>query len=404
MGLWKGSSRQGKSLAGSVTRKASELLGMTGQWCDRLLGSNLKLGSPKTFLSLFLVGVSLSVAIASCSPNNTNNSGTSGGGASPGTGGASPVANKSGDVELTLVSYAVTRAAYEKIIPQFTEQWKKEHNQNVNINQSYGGSGSQTRAVIDGLEADVVALALALDTKKIEKAGLIQPGWESEAPNEAIVTKSVGALVTREGNPKNIQTWADLGKDGVKVITANPKTSGGARWNFLGLWGAVTKTGGDDAKAQEFVTKVFKNVPVLPKDAREASDAFFKQGQGDVLINYENEVILAGLNGQKLPYVVPDVNVSIDNPIAVVDKNVDKHGNREVAEAFVKFLFTPAAQREFAKVGFRPVDATVEQEFADKYPKIKTLFTAKDLGGWDEIQPKFFDDGAIFDKIQSSPK
>lgn len=398
MGSWQSTKKQSKSVAG-----AAEFLGWTGRWCERQFRGKSKLNSLKGFVSLFLVGVSLSLAIASCSPNNTNPSGASGGSGSPSPGSASPVA-KTGDVEVTLVSYAVTRAAYEKIIPQFVEQWKKEHNQNITFNQSYGGSGSQTRAVIDGLEADVVALALALDTQKIEKAGLIQPGWETEAPNGAIVTKSVGALVTRDGNPKNIKSWADLAKDGVKVITANPKTSGGARWNFLGLWGAVTQTGGDDAKAQEFTTKVFKNVPVLPKDAREASDAFFKQGQGDVLINYENEVILAGLNGQKLPYVVPDVNISIDNPIAVVDKNVDKHGNREVVEAFVKFLFTPPAQREFAKVGFRPVDSTIEQEFAEKYPKIKNLFTAKDLGDWNNIQSKFFDDGAIFDKIQNNIK
>ncbi len=358
----------------------------------RLL-SLLKPSSLKGFMSLFVVGVSLSVAIASCSPNNSNTANTSGGNSSTGA--------KTGDLKLTLVSYAVTRAAYEKIIPEFTAKWKQEHNQNVSFNQSYGGLGSQARAVVDGLEADVVALALALDTKKVEKAGLIEPGWEKEAPNGSILTKSVAALVTREGNPKGIKTWEDLAKDGVKVITANPKTSGGARWNFLGIWGSVTKTGGDDAKAQDFTTKVFKNVPVLPKDAREASDVFFKQGQGDVLINYENEVILAAQNGQKLPYVVPEVNISIDNPVAVVDKNVDKHGTREVAEAFVKFLYTPQAQREFAKAGFRPVDSTVAAEVAKQYIPIKTLFTAQDLGGWDEIQKKFFDDGAVFDKIQA---
>lgn len=397
MGLWKSTKKQSNSGIGAI----SLLLRFAQRSCEQLLRTaKVSFGhsysSQKAFVSLFLVGVSLSIAIASCTPNNSNQGGTT-------TGGSTPAA-KTGDVQLTLVSYAVTRAAYEKIIPQFAQQWKQEHNQNVTFNESYGGSGSQTRAVIDGLEADIVALALALDTQKIQKAGLIAPGWESEAPNNAIVTKSVGALVTREGNPKNIQNWQDLGKNGVKVITANPKTSGGARWNFLGLWGAITQNGGDEAKAQEFVTKVFQNVPVLPKDAREASDTFFKQGQGDVLINYENEVILAELNGQKLPYVVPDVNISIDNPIAVVDKNVDKHGTREVAEAFVKFLYTPAAQREFAKVGFRPVDSTVEQEFATKYPKIKTLFTAQDLGGWDTIQTKFFDDGAVFDKIQAGIK
>lgn len=353
----------------------------------------LQPSSLKRFVSLFLVGVSLSVAIASCSGPGADTSSSPSGGSSSGA--AKP------DVELTLVSFAVTRAAHEKIIPKFTEQWKKEQNQNVTFNQSYGGSGSQTRAVIDGLEADVVHLALALDTKKIEKAGLIQPGWEQESPSEGIVSKSVAAIVTREGNPKGVKTWEDLAKPGVSVITANPKTSGGARWNFLALWGSVTKTGGDEAKALDLTTKVIKNAPVLPKDAREASDVFFKQGQGDALINYENEMILAGQNGEKLPYVVPDVNISIDNPIAVVDKNVDKHGTREVAEAFVKFLYTPEAQREFANVGFRPVDATVAKEVESKFPQVKTLFTVKDLGGWDEIQTKFFEDGAVFDKIQA---
>ncbi|HEY9829818.1 MAG TPA: sulfate ABC transporter substrate-binding protein [Stenomitos sp.] len=354
----------------------------------------LNYSSRRGFLSLFLVGVSLSVAISACSGGGGNSTTASSNSASSG-------ASQKKDVEVTLVSFAVTKAAHDQIIPKFVEQWKKDHNQNVKFKQSYGGSGSQTRAVIDGLEADVVHLALALDTKKIEKAGLIQPGWEQEAPNDSIVSKSVGAIVTREGNPKNISTWADLAKPGVQVITANPKTSGGARWNFLAFWGAVTKTGGDETKALNFTKQVLKNVPVMPKDAREATDVFFKQGQGDALINYENEMILAKQQGENLPYVVPDVNISIDNPIAVVDKNVDKHGTREVAEAFVKFLYTPEAQREFAKVGFRPVDPTVEKEVESQFPKIKTLFTVKDLGGWDKVQKQFFDDGAVFDKIQA---
>jgi len=350
----------------------------------------------KRFVSLFLVGITLSLAVASCGPGSTNNPA-----ATPG--GANPAANK-GNVELTLVSFAVTKAAHEAIIPKFVEQWQKEKGQTVTFNQSYGGSGSQTRAVIDGLEADIVHLALALDTAKIEKAGLIQPGWEKEVPNEGIVSKSVAAIVTREGNPKGIKTWEDLSKDGVKVITADPKTSGVARWNFLALWGSVVKTGGDETKALDFTSKVYKNVPILTRDAREASDVFFKQGQGDALINYENEIILASQKGKKPSYIIPDVNVSIDNPIAIVDKNVDKHGTREVAEAFVKFLYTPEAQREFAKAGFRPVDATVaaEPEFIKKYAPIKTLFTAQDLGGWGAIQKQFFDDGAVFDKIQGS--
>ncbi|MBE9224488.1 sulfate ABC transporter substrate-binding protein [Phormidium sp. LEGE 05292] len=386
MSQWHSTTKQGQSLYRIVARAAS----MVRQWCQKRLNFKSKLSGFKSFVSLFLVGVSLSVAIASCGGGGSNAPNTSTPGATSGA---------QGDVKVTLVSYAVTRAAYEKIIPQFTAKWKQEHNQNVTFTQSYGGSGSQTRAVIDGLEADVVALALELDTQKIEQAGLIQPGWQSEAPNNSIVTKSVAALVTREGNPKGIKGWQELANPGVQVITANPKTSGGARWNFLGLWGSVTQTGGDEAKALDYTTKVFKNVPVLPRDAREASDVFFKQGQGDVLINYENEVILAALNGQKLPYVVPQENISIDAPVAVVDKNVDKHGTREVSEAFVKFLFTPEAQREFAKVGFRSVDPTVEQEFSKQYLPIKTLYTAKDFGGWSEIQKKFFNDGAIFDQI-----
>lgn len=355
--------------------------------------TGLRVRSLKGFVSLALIGVSLSATLAACTQTESSK---------PTASGETTAQNAADKVELTLVSYAVTQAAYEKIIPKFAAKWKAEHNQEIIFNQSYGGSGSQTRAVIDGLEADVVALALALDTKKIESAGLIEPGWEKEAPNDAIVTKSVAALVTREGNPKNVKGWTDLTRSDVKVITANPKTSGGARWNFLALWGAVSQTGGDDAKALDFTTSVFKNVPVLPKDARESSDVFFKQGQGDVLINYENEVVLAKKNGEDLPSIIPtDVNVSIDNPIAVVDANVDKHGTREVAEAFVEFLFTPEAQREFANTGFRPVDTKVSQEFADKYPKVNKLFTVQTLGGWDQIQTKFFDDGAVFDQIQA---
>ncbi|HEY9706081.1 MAG TPA: sulfate ABC transporter substrate-binding protein, partial [Allocoleopsis sp.] len=329
------------------------------------------------------VGVVITMAIASCSNLNTA------------AGGKQPI-------ELTLVSFAVTRAAYKNIIPQFVTQWKQEHNQDVKISQSYGGSGSQSRAVIDGLEADIVNLALALDVKKIEKAGLINSGWEKSTPNNGIVTKSVGVIVTRKGNPKNIKTWTDLAQNNVGVITANPKTSGGARWNFLALWGAISQTVGNESQSLDFTTKVYQNVPILPRDAREASDVFFNQEQGDALINYENEVILAGLKGKKLPYIVPDINISIDNPVAIINKNVTKHKNQEVVEAFMQFLFTPQAQKEFAKVGFRSINADVEKQFAPQHPPIKNLFTVEDLGGWSKIQKQFFDDGAIFDQIQSN--
>lgn len=360
--------------------------------------------SLKGFISLVVVGASLTVAIAACSGGNNGNS------ASDNTS-ASPVAagNNKQDVEVTLVSFAVTKAAHDAIIPKFVEKWKKEHNQNVVFKQSYGGSGSQTRAVIDGLEADIVHLALGSDVEKIEKAGLIQPGWEKELPENAIVSKTVAALVTRPGNPKNIKNWSDLAKDNVKLITADPKTSGIARWNFLALWNSVIKTGGGEDKAREFVAKVYKNVPVLTKDAREATEVFAKQGQGDALINYENEIILAKQKGEKVEYVVPDVNISIDNPIAVVDKNVDKHGTREVAEAFAKYLFTPEAQKEFAKVGFRPLNEAAAQDkelktLADKYPKVNNLGTVQDYGGWSQVQKKFFEDGGIFDQIQAQIK
>lgn len=368
------------------------------------ISEKFRFHSLKGFLALFLVGISLSVVIAACSGNGASNSSSNSGDTSGST--ASPVAANKQDVKLTLVSFAVTKAAHDAIIPKFVEQWKKENNQNVSFEQSYGGSGSQTRAVIDGLEADIVHLALGLDVDKIEKAGLISPGWEKENPNNGVVSKSVAALVTRPGNPKGIKTWLDLAKNDIKLITADPKTSGIARWNFLALWNSVIKTGGGDDKALDFVTKVYQNVPILTKDAREATDIFAKRGQGDALINYENEVILAQQKGEKVDYVVPEVNISIDNPIAIVDKNADKHGTRNVAEAFVKFLYTPEAQEEFAKAGFRPIGETTAQakELADKYPKVQNLGTVQDYGGWDAIQKKFFEDGAVFDQIQTKIK
>lgn len=364
-------------------------------------GSRPSRFSPKHLTPVGAIGAIVLGAVVACAPAPS----PSGDGAIPAPG-DSPAANApesaaaSGEtVKITLVSYAVTQSAYEKIIPKFAEAWKTQTGQTVEVEQSYGGSGSQTRAVIDGLEADVVALALALDTQKIEKAGLIQPGWEEELPNGSIVHKSVAALVLRDETVP-VKGWADLTKPGIEVITANPKTSGGARWNFLALWGSVTQAGQPEAQAQSFVESVFKNVPVLPKDAREASDVFFKQGQGNVLINYENEVLLAQSKGEKLPYVVPlDYNISIDSPVALVDANVDKHGTREVAQAFAEFLFTPEAQKEFAQVGFRPTDPLVAEEFSSQYPTVQKLFTVTDLGGWDQIQTQFFEDGAIFDRI-----
>ncbi|NMF85197.1 sulfate ABC transporter substrate-binding protein [Nodosilinea sp. P-1105] len=340
---------------------------------------------------LFVAGLGLAGAIAAC-----------GGNGNQATTGEDGQAARSDTIDLTLVSYAVTEAAYSNIIPLFVEQWEAETGQTVRFDQSYGGSGSQTRAVIDGLEADIVALAIPADTYQIQDAGLIEPGWEAETPNgDGIVTSSVGVIVTREGNPKNIQDWDDLTRDDVTFVTANPKTSGGARWNYLALWGHISETGGTEEEAKAFVTDAFTNVPILPRDAREATDVFFTQNQGDALINYENEVLLAAQQGDELPYVIPQNNIYIANPIAVVDTYVDQRGTREAAEAFVAFLFTPEAQREFAKVGFRPVIPEVQQEFADAFPEVENLFTAEDFGGWSQINADFFADGAIFDQIQA---
>jgi sulfate transport system substrate-binding protein len=373
-----------KSLSEGMQAYAMKALQATQLSYQNIIRSWFNKHTVQSFVSLFLIGTFLSIAVASCSGSSS--------------------ASKN-DVKVKLVSFSVTKAAHDQIIPKFVEKWKQEHNQNVTFEQSYGGSGAQTAAVIAGSqEADIVHLALPLDVNKIQQAGLIKSGWEIKAPRSGIVSRSVAAIVTREGNPKSINTWADLAKDGVKVIAANPKTSGIAIWEFLAFWGSITLTGGDEATALDYVTKVYKNIPILTKDAREASDLFFQKGQGDVLINYENEVILAETTGPKLPYVVPKVNISIDNPIAVVDKNVDKHGTREVAQAFIDFLYSTEAQREFAKLQYRPVNPTVTQEVASKYPPIQTLFTSQDLGGWDIIQKKFFGDGAIFDKVQAASK
>ncbi|MBV9388451.1 MAG: sulfate ABC transporter substrate-binding protein [Chroococcidiopsidaceae cyanobacterium CP_BM_ER_R8_30] len=383
---------QSKEQSSFTPAPLGKSLGVLGLFCHPLQQSSIK-----TSALLLTAGIGLSVTIPVYALGLAANTNAS----------SSPaphiISQNPKKAELLLVSYAVTKAAYDKIIPLFVADWKKKTGQDVTINTSYGGSGSQTRAILDGLEADVSALALGLDTKKLEKAGLIQPGWEKQAPNDAIVTKSVVALVTREGNPKNIRSWADLTKPGVAVVTANPKTSGGARWNFLGLWGSVINTGGTEAQAKEYVTQVYKNAPVLPKDSRESSDIFFQKGQGDVLLNYENEVILERLQGkEKFFYVVPPTNISIDNPVAVVDKYADKHGTRQVAKAFVQFLFTPEAQRQFVSVGFRPVTPAVTKEVEKKFPKVNKLYTIKDFGGWDSIQKKFFNDNALFDQIYSS--
>lgn len=332
-----------------------------------------------------LIGAGLSLSLVACQSGNNSQPG---------------VVQKK-DVEITLVGYAVTKAAHNRIIKKFTAKWQQERNQKVTFKQTYGASGSQTRAVVDGLPADVVHLALGGDVDKLAKVALVSPDWQKKLPNQSIVAKSTVVIVTRRGNPKQIKSFADLARPDVKWVTANPKTSGGARWNFMALWNSAIKSSGNEAKATEFVANTFKNIAVQPKDSREAMDAFIKQGQGDALLNYENEILFAKERGQAFEYSVPDVNVSIDTPVAIVDKNVDKHGNREVVEAFVNYLFTPEAQAEFVKSGYRPLNASTTDA---RFPQLKTLGTVAEYGGWKNFQQKFFADGAIYDRIEANKK
>jgi sulfate transport system substrate-binding protein len=314
--------------------------------------------------------------------------------------GGAGTAEKGGQ-ELLLVSYAVTKGAYDKILPQFEADWKARTGQTIRVRSSYGGSGSQTRAILDGLPADVATLALAGDVQKLQKAGLVAPGWEKELPNGGMITHSMVALLTRPGNPKRIQGWSDLARPDVQVITANPKTSGGARWNFLGLWGSVSQTGGSEAQAKAYVSAVYRNVENLPKDAREATDAFLKRGQGDVLLNYENEAILARAIGElKQPFLVPAVNIRIDGPVAVVDRNVDQRGTRKAAEALAAYLQTPAAQRIFAEQGFRPVNPQVWEEVKGRFAPVPRPFTVAAFGGWEQVEARFFANvGGLWDEL-----
>lgn len=330
-----------------------------------------------------LIGAGFSLSLVACDSGNA----------------PSGIAQKK-DVEITIVGYAVTKAAHNRIIKKFAAKWQQERNQKVTFKRTYGASGSQTRAVVDGLPADVVHLALGADVDKLAKVALLPKDWSSKLPNQSIVAQSTVVIVTRRGNPKQIKSFADLARSDVKWVTANPKTSGGARWNFMALWHGAIKSTGNETKATKFVANAFKNIAVQPKDSREAMDAFIKQGQGDALLNYENEILFAREKGQAFEYTVPDINISIDTPVAIVDKNVDKHGNREVVEAFVNYLFTPEAQAEFVKSGYRPLNATADARF----PQIKTLGNIAAYGGWENFQQKFFADGAIYDRIEASKK
>ncbi|MFM8674867.1 MAG: sulfate ABC transporter substrate-binding protein [Vulcanococcus sp.] len=304
-----------------------------------------------------------------------------------------------GPQTLTVVSYAVTKNAYDQIFKVFAADWKRKTGQSVSFKGSYGGSGSQTRAVIDGLDADVVSLAMAADVSKIQQAGLIRPGWERENPYGSTPINSTVVAFVRPGNPKKINSWKDLDNPNVDVVLANPKTSGGARWNFLALWGAITRTGGSEAQARQFITGVYRNADVLPKDAREATDFFIKRKQGDVLLNWETEAILAKRKGEwTTPCKLFSPNVLTEQPVAVVDKVVDRRSTRRVAEAFVRFLYTPQAQKIFVDNGFRPVTPEGKAYARGRFPGV-SVFKVGDFGGWAAVDKTFFGKGGVWDQI-----
>ena len=306
------------------------------------------------------------------------------------------------EVTLLNVSYDPTRELYLDYNAAFAKYWKGKTGQDVRINQSHGGSGKQARSVIDGLPADIVTLALAADIDAVASQGKLLPiNWASRlADNSSPYTSTIVFLV-RKGNPKGIKDWSDLVKPGIQVITPNPKTSGGARWNYLAAWGwALKQPGGSDATAREFVRKLYKNVPVLDTGARGATTTFVQRGLGDVLVAWENEALLAikELGGDKLQIVVPTVSVLAEPPVAVVDKVVLRRGTREVAQAYLQYLYSKEGQEIVAKNYYRPRDQEVAAKYAAQYPKLN-LVTIADFGGWQKVQPTHFGEGGVFDQI-----
>jgi sulfate transport system substrate-binding protein len=308
------------------------------------------------------------------------------------------------DVTLLNVSYDPTREFYQELNPEFINYWKERTGDNVEIRQSHGGAGKQARAVIDGLEADVVTLALAYDISAIgERTGKLPADWQSRLPNNSAPYTSTIVFLVRKGNPKGVQDWDDLTKPGVEVITPNPKTSGGARWNYLAAWGyALEKNGGDVEKAKEFVSSIYKQVPVLDSGARGSTNTFVQREIGDVLLAWENEAFLAvnELGPEKFEIVVPSVSILAEPPVTVVDKVAEARGTREVAEAYLSYLYSPEAQRLAAKHYYRPVlPALADPEDIARFPNVKTFTVDEVFGSWHKAQDVHFSDGGVFDQI-----
>ncbi len=323
-------------------------------------------------------------------------------GCSKGGGGGS-----GGSIELLNVSYDPTRELYEDVNAAFAKGWKAKTGQDLKIKQSHGGSGKQARSVMDGLEADVVTLALAFDVDALVKPGLLGQGWQARLPDNSAPYTSTIVFLVHKGNPKGIKDWDDLAREGVSVITPNPKTSGGARWNYLAAWGfELKKSGGDQGRARDLVGRIYKNVPVLDSGARGSTTTFVERGIGDVLIAWENEALLAvnKLGKDKFEIVSPSVSILAEPPVAIVDKVVDKRGTRAVARAYLEFLYTDEGQRIAVKHYYRPRSAGVLAESAAVFPKI-ALFTVDEVfGGWQKAQADHFGDGGVFDQIYQPKK
>ncbi|MCX7164261.1 MAG: sulfate ABC transporter substrate-binding protein [Betaproteobacteria bacterium] len=307
------------------------------------------------------------------------------------------------DVSLLNVSYDPTRELYQDFNAAFARHWKARTGDNVSIKQSHGGSGKQARAVIDGLEADVVTLALAYDVDALhDKARLIPADWQKRLPHNASPYTSTIVFLVRKGNPKGIKDWNDLVKPGIGVITPNPKTSGGARWNYLAAWAyALKQPGGNDARAQDFVAKLFANVPVLDSGARGSTTTFVERGIGDVLLAWENEAYLAvkELGPDKVEIVTPSLSILAEPPVSVVDKFADKHGTRKVAEAYLQYLYSEEGQDIAGKNYYRPIDKKVAAKYAKTFANVKLITIDEVFGGWQKAQKTHFEDGGSFDQI-----
>jgi sulfate/thiosulfate transport system substrate-binding protein len=306
------------------------------------------------------------------------------------------------ETTLLNVSYDPTREFYQAYNAAFAAHWKKETGEDVTIESSHGGSGKQARAVIDGLEADVVTLALAYDIDQIaEQGGLIAPDWQKRLPHNSSPYTSTIVFLVRKGNPKQIRDWSDLTKDGVSIVTPNPKTSGGARWNYLAAWGYALRTlGNDENKAKDFIARLFRNAPVLDTGARGATITFTRRDIGDVLIAWENEALFVAneISPGAFEVIVPPISILAEPPVAVVDKVVDRRGTREAAEAYLKFLYSAEGQELAGRFYFRPRDPQAMEKFRDRFARLD-LMTIDQFGGWAAAHTTHFADGAIFDQI-----